>query len=129
MFVDELLIALVVLAPVSLLMSLLLTCFYVVSILSSLFLRCSSCSVVLVVVVAVVSLPLLLLSVVSSSLSTKMSRLKKARKMRNSMLWMNSSDLVIVAVVPLTLVVVAVDHGDEVSIDEVDVVVVVMRCL
>ena len=41
---------------------------------------------------------------------------------------MNSSDLVDVMVVSLTLVVV-VDHGDEVSIDEVDVVVVVMRCL
>ena len=41
---------------------------------------------------------------------------------------MNSSDLVVVAVVSLTLVVV-VDHNDEVSIDEVDVVVVVMRCL
>ena len=47
--------------------------------------------------------------------------------MRNSMLWINSSDLVVVAVVSLTLVVV--DHGDEVSIDEVDVAVVVMRCL
>ena len=43
---------------------------------------------------------------------------------------MNSSDLVDVAVVPLTLVaIVVVDHDDEVSIDEVDVVVVVMRCL
>ena len=38
--------------------------------------------------------------------------------------------MVDVAVVPLTLVAIAVvDHGDEVSIDEVDVVVVVLRCL
>ena len=45
---------------------------------------------------------------------------------------MNSSDVVVVnvAVVPLTLIVgVVVDHDDEVSSDEVDVVVVVMRCL
>ena len=42
---------------------------------------------------------------------------------------MNSSDLVDVAVVPLSLIVVVVDHDDEVSSDEVDVVVVVMRCL
>ena len=41
---------------------------------------------------------------------------------------MNSSDLVVVAVVSLTLMVV-VDHDDEVSIDELDVVAVVMRCL
>ena len=41
---------------------------------------------------------------------------------------MNSSDLVDVAVVPLTLIVVG-DHDDKVSSDEVDVVVVVMRCL
>ena len=42
---------------------------------------------------------------------------------------MNSSDLVDVVIVSLTLVAVVVDHDDEVSIDEVDVVVVVMRCL
>ena len=39
---------------------------------------------------------------------------------------MNSSDLVVVAVVPLTLIVVAVDHDDEVSDVEEDVVIVVM---
>ena len=43
---------------------------------------------------------------------------------------MNSSDLVVVAVVPFIFVaIVVVDHDDEVSIGEVDVVLVVMRCL
>ena len=44
---------------------------------------------------------------------------------------MNSSEVVVVnvAVVPLPLVVVVVDYDDEVSSDEVDVVVAVMRCL
>ena len=42
---------------------------------------------------------------------------------------MNSSNLVVVAVVSLTLVAIVIDHDDEVSIDEVDVVIVVMRCL
>ena len=39
---------------------------------------------------------------------------------------MNFSDLVDVAVVPLTLIVVVIDHDDEVSDVEEDVVIVVM---